>query len=190
MLNFGVIFIVGPQGSGKGTQGKLLAEKLGFFYWEMGSILREIVQGEGPLKEKVSAMDQGTLLSDDVVDEVVKEKLHTVPLDRGIIFDGVPRRLSQAKFLSQFLREQKRGKMATVFIDLPREDSIHRLSLRAQKEGRVDDTPEIIKFRLVQYYEEIDPMLEYLKKETKFIDIDGRPSVEEVEKNIDTALGI
>jgi adenylate kinase len=188
--DFNVIFLVGPQGSGKGTQGKLLAEKLGFFYWEMGAILREIIHEGGPLAERVSVINQGTLLSDELIIEVIKEKLYTIPLGQGVIFDGIPRRLGQAEFLLGFLKEQKRDTMATLFFDLPREDSIRRLSLRGQKEGRADDTPEGITFRLSQYEEAIKPTLEYLRKETKFIDIDGRPSVEEVAKNIDATLGI
>jgi len=190
MFNFNVIFLVGPQGSGKGTQGKLLAEKLGFFYWDMGSILRELIKNGGPLQEKIAASNQGTLLSDELITEIIKENLNVNQLDPGVIFDGVPRRLIQAKFLVQFLKDQKKDKMVTIFLDLGHEDSINRLSLRAQKEKRADDTPEKIVFRLSQYKEAIKPTLEYLKKETKFIDIDGTPSIEEVSKSINTALGI
>src|SRR5271154_1996435 len=102
-MEFDVIFIAGPQGSGKGTQGKKLAEKLGFLFWGMGGILREICKEDTPLGKRIVALvDDGTLLSDEDIFEVLKARLPAVPRDRGIIFDGVPRRLGQAKFLIPF----------------------------------------------------------------------------------------
>ncbi len=189
-MDFDTVLVLGPQGSGKGTQGKLLAEKLGFLFWEMGGILREIEAGDTPLAKKISVMDQGVLLTDELIIEVAKAKLATIPADRGIIFDGIPRRMGQAEFLVNFLKGQKRKKPVTVFLELPREETFKRLLLRAQKEGRADDTPEGINERLRAYEEATVPMIEYLKKETTFITIDGRPSIEEIEKNIDAALGI
>ena len=88
IMDFDTILILGPQGSGKGTQGKLLAEKLGFLYWEMGGILREMKAGDTPLAKKLAVIDQGVLLSDELIIEVAREKLMTIPPDRGIIFDG------------------------------------------------------------------------------------------------------
>ena len=94
-MDFDTIFLLGPQGSGKGTQGKLLAARLGFFYWEMGGILREILKEtpDTPLAKKVSVINQGTLLSDELIIEVSKQKLATIPPDKGIIFDAIPRRI-------------------------------------------------------------------------------------------------
>ena len=189
-MDFDVVFIVGPQGSGKGTQGKLLAEKLGFFFWDMGAILREVRKENTPLGKQVSAMDQGVLLTDETILEVAKGKLAAIPLDPGVIFDGIPRRLGQAEFLLDYLKAHRKKKMVTLFIDLPREGSLKRLLLRAEKEGRADDTPEAIDARLRQYEDAIKPTLEYLKKETTFKSIDGRPSIPEVEKSVDAALGL
>jgi adenylate kinase len=189
-LSFDTILLLGPQGSGKGTQGKLLAEKLGFLFWEMGEIFREISTEDTPLGKKVSVINQGTLLSDEVVIEVAKERLVKVAVGQGIIFDGIPRRLGQAKFLIDFLKGQNRKKPVTIFLDLPREETFKRLAIRAEQERRVDDTPEAIEARLRQYEEAIRPTIEYLKTETVFIAIDGRPSVEEIEKDVDGALGI
>ena len=70
-MNYNIIFIAGPQGSGKGTQGKRLAEKLGFLFWEMGGTLRTILAQGGPLAEKIKAIDHGTLLSDELIIEVL-----------------------------------------------------------------------------------------------------------------------
>lgn len=80
--------------------------------------------------------------------------------------------------------------MATIFLDLPREDCLKRLLLRSQSESRSDDTPAAIETRFEYYDETMMPTLEYLKKETEFITVDGRPSVDEIEKNIHAALGI
>ncbi len=190
-MDYDAIFMIGPQGSGKGTQGKRLAEKLNFFFWEMGGVLREILKEKTPLAEKVSIINQGVLLTDDLIIEVLKEKLNAIPRERGVIFDGVPRRLGQAEFLLDFLKNERgKKRFATIAIDLPREETFKRLSIRAQKEGRADDTPEAIDSRLRQYEEAIQPTLAYLRKETTFIPIDGLPPVEEVAKAVDAALGI
>ncbi|HUC31302.1 MAG TPA: nucleoside monophosphate kinase, partial [Candidatus Paceibacterota bacterium] len=101
-MDYNIIFIAGPQGSGKGTQGKRLAEKLGFLFWEMGGTLRAILASDSPLGRKISAIDHGTLLSDELIIEVLKDQLPLIPRDRGIIFDGVPRRLVQGQFLVEY----------------------------------------------------------------------------------------
>jgi adenylate kinase len=189
-MDFNVIFIAGPQGSGKGTQGKKLAEKLGFFFWGMGAILREIQVEDIQFATKLSLLDGGTLLPDETIIGILKERLATVSREQGIVFDGVPRRLGQAEFLVPFLREQGREKMTTILIDLPREDSIKRLLLRAQSEKRVDDTPEAIENRFQFYDHEMTKTIDYLKGETTFIEVDGRPAVDVVEKSIDEAIGI
>src|SRR5271167_3620790 len=115
-MDFQVIFIAGPQGSGKGTQGKKLADKLDFLFWGMGHILREIEKEDTPLGRRISVMNDGTLLSDELIIEVLKDRLPAIPHDQGVIFDGVPRTLGQAEFLIPFLREQSRMQMATVFL--------------------------------------------------------------------------
>jgi adenylate kinase len=189
-MEFQIIFIAGPQGSGKGTQGKKLADKLGFLFFGMGAMLREIQAQDVPFAQRVSLLNGGTLLPDEIIIDILKQRLPLIPATRGIIFDGVPRRVGQAEFLVPFLRERGYSAMATLFIDLPRADSIKRLVFRAKNEERVDDTPEGIERRFEYYDATMPAVIEYLKRETKFIEIDGRPSPEEVEKVIDAELGV
>lgn len=189
-MDLQVIFIAGPQGSGKGTQGKKLADKLGFLFWGMGHMLREIEKEDTPLGRRISVINDGTLVSDDLIIEVLKDRLPAVPREQGIIFDGVPRTIGQAEFLVSFLREQGRMRLATILLDLPREESVKRLLLRAQHESRVDDTPEAIETRFRYYDEMMAPTVAYLKQETEFIAVDGRPSIGEIEKNINVAIGL
>ncbi len=189
-MNYNIIFIAGPQGSGKGTQGKKLAEKLGFLFWEMGGTLRAILAQDGPLAKKILATAHGTLHTDELIIEVLKEQLPLVPPDMGIVFDGVPRRRGQGEFLVEYLKERGMEKMATIFIDLPREECVKRLLLRAQHESRVDDTPEAIAQRFRDYDETIKPAMDYLKEKTTFITIDGSPSPDEIAASINKVLGI
>ena len=188
-MSANIIFLIGPQGSGKGTQARILAERLGFFYWEMGGILREVAKSDTALGKEVKEMvDNGILLPDEKLYEVVRARLAEIPTDKGVIFDGIPRRLNQAEFLFDYLQKNGRTTFVTLFIDLPKEESLSRLTLRAQKEGRADDTPEKIEKRLEQYYNNTLPVLDYLKNKTHFVEIDGKPAVEEVKKNINLAL--
>jgi len=189
-MNYNIIFIAGPQGSGKGTQGKRLADKLGFLFWEMGGTLRAILASDSPLAKKIAAIDHGTLLSDELIIEVLKEQLPLLPPEKGIIFDGVPRRLGQGQFLVEYWKEHGKDKMATIFIDVPREECIKRLLLRAEHESRVDDTPEAITQRFRDYDEAIKPAMDYLKTQTTFITIDGTPMPDEIAADINKKLGI
>src|SRR5258708_5793996 len=144
-MNLNTIFFIGPQGSGKGTQAKLLAKTLGFFYWEMGGILREVAKEDSELGRDVkNLIDQGILLEDELLLRVVKSRLTQISPDQGVVFDGIPRRLGQAEFLLDFLKNQGRKDLATLFVNIPREESITRLLQRAKIENRQDDTLEAI----------------------------------------------
>lgn len=188
-MNLNTIFFIGPQGSGKGTQAKLLAEKLGFYHWDMGRILRETAASGTELGTTVkNLIDQGVLLEDDLLLQVAASKLDTIDPQQGVVFDGIPRRLGQAEFIMNHLTQQGRSNFTTVFLDIPKEETMHRLTLRAQKEGRADDTPEKIEFRLQQYYADTLPVLDFLKTRTHFVEVDGRPEIEQVTKNIIAAL--
>lgn len=188
-MQYEVIFLIGPQGSGKGTQAKILAESLGFYYWEMGGILRQISKETSPLGLKAKDMlDKGILFPDEFLLEIVKAKLSELPLDKGIIFDGIPRRIGQAQFLLDHLKGMGKSKFVTLFIDLPKEESINRLLLRAEKEGRADDTREAIEVRLNYYYNDTLPVLDFLKENSTFVTIDGLPSVDAVTLQIEHAI--
>ena len=188
-MNLNTIFFIGPQGSGKGTQAKLLAKRLDFFYWEMGGILREVAKQDTELGHMVkSLVDSGTLLTDEQLYRVVDDRLAQIPADKGVIFDGIPRRVAQAEHLMEFLKKQGRKDFVTLFINLPEDVIMERLLLRGKTENRADDTPEKIKFRLEQYKRDTVPVLDYLKDSTEFIEIDSRPPIEEVANKINQSL--
>lgn len=188
---YDAIFMIGPQGSGKGTQGKLLAEKLGFFYWEMGEILRNEAKQDSEFGRKVKAMiDQGQLVPDEDVIRTLDDALPEIIKHKRVLFDGVTRRLGQTEYLVNFLLRNGFTQFATILIQIPHEESIKRLLLRAHHEFRTDDTPEKIKFRLEQYEKDTLPALEFLKAAGKFYEVDGVGSLEEVTTRINQALGV
>jgi adenylate kinase len=190
-MELNTIFFIGPQGSGKGTQAKLLAKRLDFFYWEMGGILREVAAGDSILGISIKKqIDSGILLSDEDLYRVVKMRLSEIPSSKGVIFDGIPRRLGQAEFLLGYLKEQGRVDFMTLYVSLPHEESLSRLLKRAEIEKRADDTREKIEFRLAQYREETVPVLDFLKTNTNFFEIDGRPSLDVVAAAIRKTLGL
>lgn len=190
-MDFDTIIFIGPQGSGKGTQAKLFSEKLGFFYLGTGAMLREIAAQDDELGKKVGEIiNQGKLLDDETIFKVVEERVATVPEGKGIIFDGIPRRLAQAEHLMDFLKTVNRGRAATIFLSLPHDESVNRLVKRAEIEGRKDDTRERIEFRLEQYEKETVPVLDYLKTTTQFFGIDGTPPPDGVTQEIAKALNV
>lgn len=190
-MELNTIFFIGPQGSGKGTQAKILAQKLNFFHWDMGKICRETAAQDTELGKTVKGLiDRGVLLEDDMLIKVATAKLDTIKPDQGVVFDGIPRRLGQAQFLMDFLKKQGRKNFATLYVNLPKTETFKRLKLRAEKEGRADDTEEAIELRLKQYTEATLPVLEFLNQETSFFEIDGSPAIDVVSQKINQVLGV
>lgn len=214
-MNYDAIIFIGPQGSGKGTQAKKLAQKTGAVYIEMGGLFREIAVQDTDFGRYVKqTIDQGKLMTDQDVENVLKQKLETLQAGQKMVFDGIPRRMGQANFLIDFLTQHGHDKahIATIFITLPREESIMRLSRRrtcevcktptiwtgdpaqvCEKCGgkllqRQDDTPEAIEVRLKAYEEETLPVVDFLKEKTTFFEVDGQPVIEAVTDEIDKTL--
>jgi len=190
-MELNTIFLIGPQGSGKGTQAKLLADNLGFYHWDMGRILRETSQQSSDIGRTVKDLiDKGILLNDDLLLSVAKAKLLTITPETGVVFDGIPRRLGQAEFLTSFLKAQGREKFFTIFLNLPRALSLQRLLLRSQQQKRADDTREAIELRLRQYENDTLPVLDFLKTQGVFYEVDGSPSVADVTQKINSLLKV
>ncbi len=172
-----VIILLGPQGSGKGTQGKRLAKKLGLPYLETGQLLRdEIAAGSEQGKYISSVIDKGTLLPDNFISEFMAGKITAVVAKQsGVIVDGFPRRIGQAEAFGRIVKPTH-----VLLIEIPDEESVSRLRLRSAKENRVDDTRERILYRLEQYHTDTEPLIDYYTRQGVLRRIDGTPAIEEV----------
>lgn len=203
-----ILILAGPQGSGKGTQAKLLIKKFGLLHLEVGNLLREKAQEKAPLGEKIASyINKGAMVPDKIIFALVKEYLTVVNLQKGIIFDGFPRRLTQLFWLEKQLKRQKSAITSLIYLSLTKKESVRRLLARRicpkchrnynlvtmppQKDSlcddcrltlisRADETKETIEKRLLNYQKRTKPMISYLKEKGKVIEIDGSPSVEKV----------
>lgn len=174
------ILILGPQGSGKGTQAAKLSEYLGIPYLSMGHLLREEAKGEGELAEKVRAVvETGSLVSDVIAEMVLRKRLGQPDVTDGYILDGFPRNFEQMKAFVGFDQPT-----AVIVIDIPKRESRARLQKRALTEGRTDDTPEVIEKRLGIYSTDTVPIIEEYRKLGVVREVDGMGTVEEVAARI------
>ena len=179
------VIILGPQGSGKDTQAKLLAEKFGYKVVDTGTALREIAKEDTPLGRKVKAIiDAGHMVEPELATEVIRAYLSELNAGEKVIVVGYPRGIEQHGLLKQTWPKLGRGNFLTVYIDITDEEVIKRLMLRAEKEGRADDTLQAIKKRLAWSRAVVDPMVSEMEKEGKVIRIDGSPSIEKVHEEI------
>lgn len=206
------IIILGPQGSGKGTQAEKLAEKFGLEHIDMGKFLREVAKQDTPLGREIYQIQNvtKTLVPSRVLKEVLHLKINSLPREQGVIFEGVPRTVDQQKYLEEALQESGRKIDAVIFINISQEESIRRISKRwTCKKGhplilgidvkgrkdkcpidgseifqRIDDTPEGVKKRLQVYQEETMPVIENFGGRGLLIEADGMPEPEKVFENI------
>src|SRR5258708_1475540 len=141
------IVILGPQGSGKGTQAKLLAQKFGLFYFESGEFLREISLKNDKVRE---VLDKGELVNEKELTSYITAYLDEKQIYNNIIFDGFPRTIGQYKFFSEWLEEKKVGINLVIILEVSEETTLARLA----KRDREDDTNGAIKIRLEVYKKE------------------------------------
>jgi adenylate kinase len=203
------LLFFGPPGAGKGTQAKKVAKEFDIVHISTGDILRDAVSKGTELGKKAKAiMDRGELVSDEIMNRLVKEKLEELD---SFILDGYPRTLDQAKFLDQATKELKKEIDAAIWIDVTEEEIVKRISNRRvcpncgkvynlislkPKEDekcdvcgtkliqRDDDKEEVVRERYKVYKNNTEPVIEYYRKNNKIITIDGAQNVEDVTKEL------
>ena len=183
------IVFLGPPGSGKGTQAKLLAERLGVPAISTGDILRDAVREKTALGlQAQSVMEKGELVSDDLIVALVRERIGQRDARGGFILDGFPRTLAQAEALESTLSGNGDALSAVVNFSVPEAELTERMLGRARAEGRADDRPETIRERLRVYREKTEPLVGFYGQRDLIANVDGVGTVKEIAARIDEAL--
>ncbi len=183
------LLIVGPQGSGKGTQGARIAEAIGIPAISTGDMFRAAIAGGTELGTQVAEIIQGGhLVPDELTSAVVRDRLSQADAADGFLLDGYPRNLGQVADLDAFLSGRDEQLDAVIELRVPRDESISRLSLRAHEQGRTDDTEAVIANRLAIYERETAPILGVYGERGIVETIDGVGSLDEVTDRIVAAL--
>lgn len=181
--------IVGPQGSGKGTQGVLVAEAFGVPQVATGDIFRANVAGGTELGKRVQAIiEAGDLVPDALTSELVRDRLSQADAAEGFLLDGYPRNRGQVDDLDAFLAGRGEALDAVIELEVPRDESIRRIHQRAIEQGRTDDTEEVIANRLAIYERETAPILDVYREHGLVVRIDGVGTLAEVTGRIFEAL--
>jgi len=183
--------MLGPQGSGKGTQAKLIARDYGIPHIATGDIIRVLKEEASELGREVKAVyDRGDLVPDDLMIRLIEDRLAHDDAQDGFILDGFPRTLPQAEALDTLLRDLDRRLDVVLELQLRDHEMLRqRLLKRARDEGRSDDTPEAIERRLNLYYEQTEPLIEYYRSRYgNVVGIHAERSIEEVYAEVQRAL--
>jgi adenylate kinase len=174
------IALLGPPGSGKGTQAQRLRDELGFTWLSTGDLLRETRANGTDLGRRAGEyMDRGELVPDEVIVDVIEDALVELG-DRAILLDGFPRTVAQADAL-------RRDLDAVVLIDVP--DDVVAERILGRHQGRADDNPETVRERLRVYHHETEPLVEHYERQGKLRRVDGDRSPDEVHQEVLRGLG-
>lgn len=207
------IVILGPQGSGKGTQSEMLAQKYNAEHFDTGKVLRQVSKTDTPLGREIYeiSIKRKELVPSRILKEILHLRLNDLQREENVVFDGVPRNMEQAEYFEEALKEFGRKLDKVFFIDISEKESVARISKRwicskcrkilimdkdvkSQKdtcpkcEGKItqrtDDTPEGVKNRLEIYKKETIPVLDFFQKEGLLVKINGEQSIEKVFEDI------
>ena len=184
------LILFGPPAAGKGTQAKRLVSTRNMVQLSTGDMLRAAIASGSELGQRVSGiMERGELVSDEIVIELIEQRLPEAEAAGGAIFDGFPRTLAQAQALDLML--EHRGSRIDLVVRLRVDDQalMDRVAGRFAESGRPDDNPESFKVRLAAYNAQTAPLLPYYEGQGKLVQVDGMGSVDTVAAAIDAALG-
>jgi len=210
------IILVGAQGSGKGTQAARLAQTLGIRHIASGDLFRKAVEEQTELGLKAKAyLDRGDLVPDDITIAMILSRIKQPDCAQGVLLDGFPRNLIQAEALDKGLEEMGRVLDCTVYLSVPREVLLRRLSSRyickahqhvynivtkppkvsgicdldgSELYQRPDDTGEAVQRRLEIFFRETILLLDYYSRQDKLVEVNGNQSIEQVHQNLVKAV--
>ena len=185
------IVLLGPPGSGKGTQAALLKEQLDVPHISTGELLRSAAERGTELGLQAKALaDKGELVPDDVISGMLEERLNSEDVAGGFILDGYPRNLAQARSLDLLLKRLNQPVEEAVLIDIDAEQILKRIAKRAQEEGRSDDTEETVRNRLQVYEEQTAPVADYYAERGLLTRVLGDGNVNEIFQRILSILNL
>ena len=183
------VLLLGPQGAGKGTQAKRISAEYGIPQIASGEILRAEMAAGTELGRRVQEVyDRGDLVSDDLMIELIRNRLEQPDTEAGFVLDGFPRTTVQAEALASMFSDIGRSFNVAFALQIPDEVAFERLRLRAELEGRADDTDEAIKRRLDNYHRETEPLIEHYRTRGNLVPVRGNRTENEVFADIQAAL--
>ncbi len=185
------LVIFGAPGSGKGTQSENLINHYGLFHISTGDVLRSHIKGGTELGKTASAyINEGKLIPDELMINILENVLEENPekTEKGVIFDGFPRTIEQAKALKEMLEKRNANVNIVIGLDVPEDELVTRLLKRGQESGRSDDNLETIKKRLDVYHNQTSPLREYYINEGNYAAINGLGSIEQIFEDIKAAI--
>ena len=181
--------LLGLIGAGKGTQAKLCAERRGLLHISTGDMFREAVaQGSELGKRADEYMSRGDLVPDELVIDMLLERIGQPDAEGGFILDGFPRTVGQAEALEEALTATGRGIDVVPFIRVPEEVLLDRIAKRAEIEGRADDSPVVARRRLREQAGGVEDVAQFYAQRGALRDVDGAGAVEEVSERIEAEL--
>jgi adenylate kinase len=183
------IVLLGPPGSGKGTQATMLVEQLGLPHISTGALLRNAANRGTELGLQAKAItDKGELVPDDIMSDMIEERLSRDDVIKGFILDGYPRNVAQAKSLDVMLERLNMPADEAIHIDIDPETVIKRIAKRAKEEGRTDDAVETVKNRMRVYAEQTAPVADYYEERGLLTRVLGNGPKEEILQRILSVL--
>ncbi|CAN7440479.1 adenylate kinase [Agrobacterium genomosp. 3] len=189
------LIFLGPPGAGKGTQAKRLTDKYGIPQLSTGDMLRAAVSAGTEIGKRAKAvMDAGGLVSDDIVNQIVSERIEAPDCAKGFILDGYPRTVPQAKALAENMRKKNLALDAVIELKVDEEALIRRIENRVAETiaaggtVRSDDNPEAFRKRLTEYREKTAPLSNYYSEQGELVTLDGMADVDAVTEAIENVL--
>ena len=185
------VLLIGPPGSGKGTQGERLAERLGIEHLAAGDLLRAEVAKDTPLGRRVAEMmARGDLVPDTVIISLLMPRVLAANDANGYLLDGFPRSVEQAVEARKLADLADSGPDAVIYLDAPREELVRRILARAEVEGRADDNPDTVKNRLRVFDEATRPLVDYYRERGLLHVVNADQHEDEVTADILKALDV
>ena len=183
------LLVLGPQGSGKGTQAARISADHGIPHVSTGEMFRAAIAARTELGRQVEPiLASGDLVPDELTVALIRERLSRADAADGFVLDGFPRNLAQAEELDEMLAEIGRSLDAVLFFDIPDEIALERIASRAAEEGRRDDQADAIARRLAIYHDHTEPVVERYRASGKLVPLHASRSIGEVAAEIAAAL--